>query len=89
MRARCKVRTRTQLAGPARRARPRRPGRDGDMGRGRQKAKDAKIARQLKYTNHGGDLRELERELISTNPHPQDKPSDDEDYVDRWADDED
>jgi len=34
------------------------------MGRGRQKAKDAKIARELKYTNHGGDLRALERELL-------------------------
>jgi hypothetical protein len=34
------------------------------MGRGRQKAKDAKIARQLKYTPIGTDLRALERELI-------------------------
>ena len=33
------------------------------MGRGRQKAKDAKIARQLKYTNHGSDIRDLEREF--------------------------
>jgi len=33
------------------------------MGRGRQKAKDAKIARQLKYTAAGTDLRALEREL--------------------------
>jgi hypothetical protein len=57
------------------------------MGRGRQKAKDAKIARQLKYTNHGGDLRDLERELVSNKPQSQ--KSDDEDYRDRWADDED
>jgi hypothetical protein len=58
------------------------------MGRGRQKAKDAKIARELKYTNHGGNLRDLERELISGAPvaptvtreaEPEDP------YYDRWA----
>ncbi|WP_062290899.1 MULTISPECIES: DUF3073 family protein [Demequina] len=63
------------------------------MGRGRQKAKDAKIARQLKYTNHGGDLRELERELMNRDGSasvPAAAPSDDSDeYYDRWADDED
>ncbi|WP_062389848.1 DUF3073 domain-containing protein [Demequina iriomotensis] len=62
------------------------------MGRGRQKAKDAKIARQLKYTNHGGDLRELERELTSheTGASAPATTSDDADeYYDRWADDED
>ena len=58
------------------------------MGRGRQKAKDAKIARQLKYTQHGSDLRDLERELVSRDAAV--KPSDDKDeYYDRWADDED
>ncbi|MDN4478702.1 DUF3073 family protein [Demequina lignilytica] len=57
------------------------------MGRGRQKAKDAKIARQLKYTQHGADLRDLERELISRDAA---KPSDEgEEYYDRWAEDED
>jgi hypothetical protein len=40
------------------------PGKGGKMGRGRQKAKDAKIARQIKYGAHGADLRELERELV-------------------------
>ncbi|WP_062465243.1 DUF3073 family protein [Demequina soli] len=63
------------------------------MGRGRQKAKDAKIARQLKYTNHGSDIRELERELISRDGSasvPAVSSSDDSDeYYDRWADDED
>lgn len=66
------------------------------MGRGRQKAKDAKIARELKYTNHGGDLRDLERELISGSSssapaktvtreaEPETDP-----YYDRWASDED
>ncbi len=60
------------------------------MGRGRQKAKDAKIARQLKYTNHSGDLRELERELMGgqSTPAPAAEPENDE-FYDRWADDED
>ncbi|WP_062205324.1 DUF3073 family protein [Demequina salsinemoris] len=67
------------------------------MGRGRQKAKDAKIARQLKYTNHSSDLRDLERELMSGGQGmggakpvvTQDDSDDDDEYVDRWADDED
>ncbi|WP_062517771.1 DUF3073 family protein [Demequina gelatinilytica] len=63
------------------------------MGRGRQKAKDAKIARQLKYTNHGGDLRELERELTSRDgsapTHTTHTADDSDEYYDRWADDED
>jgi len=57
------------------------------MGRGRQKAKDAKIARELKYTNHGGSLRDLERELISGTPSQtttrEAEPEDE--YYDRWA----
>jgi len=57
------------------------------MGRGRQKAKDAKIARQLKYTNHSGDLRELERELIGGKAVVS-EPEEDELY-DRWAEDDD
>lgn len=57
------------------------------MGRGRQKAKDAKIARQLKYTNHSGDLRELERELIGGQSAPAEPEEDD--LYDRWADDDD
>ena len=65
------------------------------MGRGRQKAKDAKIARELKYTNHGGDLRALERELLHG---PEAAVSaatvdtavvEDDDLYARWADDDD
>ncbi|WP_296665795.1 DUF3073 family protein [Demequina sp.] len=69
------------------------------MGRGRQKAKDAKIARQLKYTNHGSDIRELERELVAREEaaaaagaatSAKASSSDDSDeYYDRWAEDED
>ena len=61
------------------------------MGRGRQKAKDAKIARQLKYSSSGMDLHALERELITGNnsappePEPVAVPEDDP-YVDRWSD---
>ncbi|WP_291379332.1 DUF3073 family protein [Demequina sp.] len=57
------------------------------MGRGRQKAKDAKIARQLKYTDHSSDLRELERELIGRSSVPA-QPSEDE-RRDRWAEEDD
>jgi hypothetical protein len=52
------------------------------MGRGRQKAKHTKVARELKYfspeTNYGA----LERELATGHES-------ENDYVDKWADDED
>jgi hypothetical protein len=35
------------------------------MGRGRAKAKQTKVARELKYSTHGTDLAALERELAS------------------------
>ncbi|WP_182353214.1 DUF3073 domain-containing protein [Flaviflexus huanghaiensis] len=35
------------------------------MGRGRQKAKQRKVARNLKYTSPDTDYRALERELVS------------------------
>ena len=68
-------------------------GRDGDMGRGRQKAKDAKIARQLKYTPHGTDLRELERELLGGDANsrpaaPVQEPVEEDPYA-RWIEDDD
>jgi len=66
------------------------------MGRGRQKAKDAKIARQIKYTNHSGDIRELERELIGGAPAHSYTPAPvaaavdvEDDLYDRWANDDD
>lgn len=59
------------------------------MGRGRQKAKDAKIARQLKYSNHGTDLRELERELLgSSKPADTPAPEADDPYS-KWVEDDD
>jgi len=51
------------------------------MGRGRQKAKHTKIARELKYDTYSVNYAALEREL----GHP---PTEDE-YVDKWADEHD
>lgn len=48
------------------------------MGRGRQKAKHTKIARQLKSFSPDVNYDALERELAA-------KDSDSEDYIDRWA----
>lgn len=62
------------------------------MGRGRQKAKDAKIARQLKYSNHGTDLRELERELTgtaTTAPAKVVAATEEDDPYAKWVEDED
>ena len=61
------------------------------MGRGRQKAKDAKVARQLKYSGPGSDLKALERELIvggAAVPAAASGPGDesDDEYADRWDD---
>ena len=53
------------------------------MGRGRQKAKHTKVARELKYFSPQTDLSELERELATA------QSSDDELYVDKWADEDD
>ncbi|MCJ7827458.1 MAG: DUF3073 domain-containing protein [Demequinaceae bacterium] len=63
------------------------------MGRGRQRAKDAKIARQLKYANNGSDLRALERELVSgisdpTTPVESPDPETTDDVDEEWNDDE-
>lgn len=47
------------------------------MGRGRQKAKNTKIARELKYDTYSVNFGALQREL----GHP-----DEDEYVDKWAD---
>ena len=52
------------------------------MGRGRQKAKNTKVARELKYFSPNTDYSALEAELN------QKAGSENEDYVDRWADDD-
>jgi hypothetical protein len=47
------------------------------MGRGRQKAKHTKVARELKYFSPNVDLTALERELAA---------SAENELVDKWAD---
>lgn len=48
------------------------------MGRGRQKAKHTKVARELKYFTPDTNLTALERELAAA--------AHENDYVDKWAD---
>ncbi len=48
------------------------------MGRGRQKAKHTKVARELKYFSPETNYNELERELTAKAKHP-------EDETDAWA----
>ena len=48
------------------------------MGRGRQKAKHTKVARELKYYSPDTDLSQLEKELSSS--------QNDDQYEDQWAD---
>jgi hypothetical protein len=55
------------------------------MGRGRAKAKQTKVARNLKYRTHETDFDALARELHGE-PAPSDSGGDDADEVDRWAD---
>ena len=57
------------------------------MGRGRAKAKQTKVARELKYRNHSTDLDQLQRELSggssdgATSVRPADDDAvDDDDY---------
>ena len=54
------------------------------MGRGRAKAKQTKVARELKYQSHETDLERLARELRGDPPPQQDEVEDDPyaDYVD-------
>ncbi len=48
------------------------------MGRGRQKAKNTKVARELKYFSPNTDLDALQKEIGSTESEDQ--------YEDKWAD---
>ncbi|MGO3457464.1 DUF3073 domain-containing protein [Corynebacterium casei] len=65
------------------------------MGRGRAKAKQTKVARQLKYSTPDMDLDSLQRELASQRPSDSRSQDDDDDgdsyddYVDEWNDDQD
>lgn len=58
------------------------------MGRGRAKAKQTKVARELKYSTHDTDFAALQRELSgksSRNSHDED----DKYYEDPYADEDD
>ncbi|TMR90149.1 DUF3073 family protein [Nonomuraea basaltis] len=50
------------------------------MGRGRAKAKQTKVARELKYADHGIDLERLRTELVSDSDADENRrhPSEDE-----------
>lgn len=54
------------------------------MGRGRAKAKQTKVARQLKYSTQNTDLDSLQREL-SGGDGPAHSPVDDWSDEDRWS----
>ncbi|WP_080796626.1 DUF3073 domain-containing protein [Corynebacterium pacaense] len=63
------------------------------MGRGRAKAKQTKVARQLKYSSPDMDLDQLQRELANQSPRRSysDAPDDDDqpaEYAD-WNEEED
>jgi hypothetical protein len=57
------------------------------MGRGRAKAKQQKVARQLKYNSQFTDLDALQRELAgsSSGAESDEQFEDDEDDPDTWA----
>lgn len=56
------------------------------MGRGRAKAKQQKVARELKYNSHGTDLDALQRELSGYSPPAvdDDDAEEDEDDYENW-----
>jgi hypothetical protein len=64
------------------------------MGRGRAKAKQTRVARELKYSSPNTDLSALQRELAGSTPsysppaRATDDDDDDDEYADRWADDD-
>jgi hypothetical protein len=63
------------------------------MGRGRAKAKQTRVARELKYSSPNTDLSALQRELAGSTPSytaPSRATDDDDDdeYSDRWSDDD-
>ncbi len=55
------------------------------MGRGRAKAKQTKVARQLKYNSPEMDLDSLQRELASKKPRNSWEEEDEVDYEDLYA----
>jgi hypothetical protein len=58
------------------------------MGRGRAKAKQTKVARELKYHSPNTDLAALQRELASSGKSDHDFDGDYSDYVDEDEEDD-
>ena len=56
------------------------------MGRGRAKAKQTKVARELKYNTGGTDLDRLRQELAGPSTTPAVEDDDTDDYDDPYAD---
>jgi len=56
------------------------------MGRGRAKAKQTKVARDLKYRSHETDLSALARELHGESGKGTSDNANDSDEYDEWAD---
>lgn len=56
------------------------------MGRGRQRAKQRKVARDLKYFSPETDYAALERELVSGSDHLGSDGEDDDVEDDKWSD---
>ena len=64
------------------------------MGRGRAKAKQTRVARELKYSSHNTDHTALQKELAgspssyTSHSAAAKDDEDDDEYADRWADDD-
>jgi hypothetical protein len=58
------------------------------MGRGRAKAKQTKVARELKYQTHETDFASLAQELHGSEKAPAARPErvEDSDELDKWSD---
>jgi hypothetical protein len=58
------------------------------MGRGRAKAKQTKVARELKYQTHQTDFASLAQELHGSESAPAERPDpvEESDEYDKWSD---
>ncbi len=59
------------------------------MGRGRAKAKQTKVARELKYSSPQTDFQRLQRELSGTGESDSDERNGDDSPADSWSDQDD
>ena len=58
------------------------------MGRGRAKAKQTKVARELKYNTPQTDFDRLQQELAGGSPSPHRATDEDDDPYGAWSDDD-